>query len=192
MSSLEARWKEFQQAHAKDPIETTFHLDPVQIEPATGEAKTAVETSCQAILQKEVFDSKDVDTLARNMVELLGGTMNYFGYLESNPLIDAQRSASTAFHADMECETFYGYIDYNDNRREQIFHTLGEISIYTTINHSDLKYKFKYPSYFEGAKASVFSKDQEWREYTVGGPTSAKPFFQKAFEVYQASQQPAQ
>ncbi|OGE27673.1 hypothetical protein A2867_03910 [Candidatus Daviesbacteria bacterium RIFCSPHIGHO2_01_FULL_40_11] len=162
--------------------------EPVQIDPAVGETKAALEASCQAILKKEALDSDDLNLLSKNMVELLGGTKDYLGQLISNPLTDAQRQASIEFWADVRGETFYAYVDYDDNRREQIFHVLGGIEINTTVDPN----KFQYPSYFAGAETSVFSKDQEWAKHVAGDSTSAKPFFQKAFEVYQASQQPQQ
>lgn len=170
--------------------EETRPQGPVQIEPATGEAKTALEASCQVILQKERLDFDDVNQLSKNMVELLGGR-NESGRLISNPLQDSQRPATIRFMSHVQYRNLFGAaVAYNGHEESFSYDDFGDL-IHLSVADTKLKAR-TYPSYFEGKKTRVFPKDIKWVTRVVGGPTSAKPFFQKAFEAYQASQQPAQ
>ena len=98
--------------------------EPVQIDPAVGETKAALEASCQAILKKEALDSDDLNLLSKNMVELLGGTKDYLGQLISNPLTDAQRQASIEFWAD-------DFSSYEDDSHEL---AKGSVAMFPSFN----------------------------------------------------------
>lgn len=173
--------------------EETRPQGSVTIAPVTGETKTVLEEGCRIILQKDRLTSDDVYLLSKAMVWLLGGTQNEDGDLGSNPLIDYQRPATIRFrvHA-RNMYSFGGAISYDKGRRESFtYDAFGDFIHVSTIVNPKL---YKYPSYFEGEKVSLFSEHdkEESIPHISGGPTSARPFFQKAFEVYQASQQPAQ
>ena len=164
--------------------------EPVQIEPATGEAKAVLEASCQAILKKEALDSDDLNLLSKNMVELLGGTKDYLGQLISNPLTDSQRPATIRFMSHVQYRNLFGAAVAYDGHEESF--SYDDFGDFIHLSVADAKLKARtYSSYFEGKKTRMFLEDIKWVTRVVGGPTSAKPFFQKAFEVYQASQQPA-